>query len=200
MNNRMAKRVFVVFLVIALLLIPLCEPFTPTAEAASKATTNKKAKALYKKQIEKIKAKNVVYVCYKFADITGDGIVEAMIEYFTGKDGSGRKFVIYSYKKGKLVKLYSENEYGLQRISVYKKGVVMYNAGHGHEEYSYYTKSSSGKLKLVGSKGRMIGDGVEWIYRDKSGKELTKAAFDKLVKKTKTGSKKTYSLSNWTWE
>jgi hypothetical protein len=198
MKNSMRKRIFTGILALAMLLVPLCETLTPTAEAATKAATNKKAKKLYKKQINKIIAKGVTSIAYKFADVNGDGITDAMVEYHTGKNGSGRHFTIYSYKGGKLIKLLDEDEYGLEKVIVRKKGIVLYYCGHGHEEYSYYKKTSTGKFRLTASKGRMLE--AKWIYWNRSGKEVSKTAFNKLVKTITSGSKKTYSISSWTWK
>ena len=194
MKNSIWKRLFIIFLALSMMLVPFCETLTPTAEAATKTAINKKAKKLYKKQINKIAAKGVVYVAYKYADVNGDGITDAMVEYFSGENGSGRHFTIYSYKNGKLIKLLDEDEYGLQKVIVYKKGIIIYYRGHGHEEYVYFKKTSTGKIRYFADKSRMLED--EWGYSH----NLTKTAFDKRVKTIKSGSKKTYSVSKWAWK
>ncbi len=198
MTKTLKKRILAAVLAALMLLIPLAEVLTPTAEAATKAAINKKAKKLYKKQLDKLNRPDITYYVYKYIDVTGDGIVEALVEYHPA-GGSGRKFVIYSYDAGKLVKLCTVGEYGLDRIYFYKNGFIMHTAGHGHEGCRYYKKSADGKFRMAAMKGRLSEDGAEWVYTNRHGNEVTKATFDRLTRKIKAGSRKVLYPQKWTW-
>lgn len=198
MTKTLKKRILAAALALLMMLIPLAEVLTPTAEAATKAAINKKAKKLYKKQLDKLNRPDITYYVYKYIDVTGDGIVEALVEYHP-MGGSGRKFVIYSYKSGKLVKLCTIGEYGLDRLYIYKNGFIMHCAGHGHESYSYYKKTSDGKFRIVADKGRLMEEGAEWFYYNRQGSQVTKTTFDKLTRRIKAGSRKVLYPQKWTW-
>lgn len=196
MKFTLRKRIFVVFLTLAMLLIPLCETLTPTAEAATKAATNKKAKKLYKKKVKEL-SKEHKGVSYKFMDVNKDGIIDVIIDYLNGNGAAwGNTFEIYTYKKGKLVKLLSTGGYFLEQMYVYKNGIVVYGDGRGREYYEYYKKTKTGKYQYVGEKYRRVYDVYEglawgeWSYSDKSGEIITKTAFKKLTKKVTSGKRK----------
>lgn len=115
---------------------------TVPVSAASKATKNKKAVALYEK-----KAKKLRYLEYKkYVDITGDGIKEAIFYYHPKNIGSGRRFVIYTYKNGKIKRILYDVNYGLMKMVVYKKSKTFIANGGGHgNTWDRYYKLSNGK-------------------------------------------------------
>ena len=98
MRKRILPRTYTTFLKTTLLLLGIIMLFSFSAEAASKAATNSKADALYKEKVQEMKA-DVKSIWYKFTDITGDGIHEAII---IGKtiSGSGNLWKVYTYKSG----------------------------------------------------------------------------------------------------
>lgn len=200
MKTTLRKRIFIVFLTLAMLVVPLCETLTPTAEAATKKATNKKAKKLYQKKINQLR-KSVGGVHYKYTDINRDGITDVMIEYWTGL-GANRDILIYTYKNGKLVNLFATSLYGMPKIIGYKGGVIVHilDGRHGWEYYRYYKKASSGKYSFVAEKGRPY-PGAEWTYwvKGTSEESSTKAAFNRQIKKVKTGTRKYYGwCDDWT--
>ena len=170
--------------------------YTVATLKASKKTLNKKAKKLYLKKISKLKNKGYD-VMYCIKDITGDKIVDLILDYHTYLDGSGDTFNIYTYKSGKVKCILKYGQYGMNYLHYYKKskGLVMYCSGHGHESYTYI-KYSGGKFKTVAQRGRMSVNGGndyngEWVYYiDKDlTYEATKSEFNAAKKTAIKGSK-----------
>ena len=164
-------------------------------QAASKATKNKKAKAAFSKKLGNAEGLEVL----KYKDVTGDGIVEALLECHPEGHGSGRTFRIYKYSGKKLKRIMSISEYGLSRLYYYKKSksLILYGSGHGAEWYSYFTMKN-GKYKHLAQRTRnaIKGGGMEdgpWYY-SKYTKDLTKSEFKKLVKNVKKGKSKKIKL------
>ena len=165
--------------------------------AASKAANNKKAVALYEKKAVKL----THLEAKKYVDITGDGVKEAIFYYHPSNAGSGRMFVIYTYKNGKIKKILNDSNYGLEKLIVYRKSksFIAYGAGHGNEWYCYY-KMKSGTYKEVAMKGRSYSSPSypNWYFTKITNspykgnrKELTKAEFNAAIKGVKKGKKKT---------
>lgn len=162
---------------------------------ATYASTNSKADAAYKKEVKKI-AKTVKSTWYKFTDITGDGVHEAII---FGKEnyGSGNIWKIYTYKNSKAKLIFDGGEYGLDKIGVYKKTNSLYyhRAGHGFESY-VYMQLKNGKYEVVCAKSRSQ-NGGSWGYNDNKS-SISKSTYNSLVKKLAKGKeKKLYPLK---WE
>ena len=166
------------------------------ARAATKDAINKKAKTEFSKRLKNAKGLEVL----KYADVTGDGIVEALLECHAG-GGSGRTFRLYTYthKTGKVTRVLTMGEYGLSRIYAYPKtkSLVLWGAGHGGEWYAYYTLKN-GKYTLLAQRARMSKAGGSdkngaWSY-SKLSKDLTKAQFTKAIKGIAAGTRKTVKL------
>lgn len=197
------KQMMIALLVSLLLVLPVALSGTMIeVQAASESATNKKAHVLYNKKVNNLR-KLGTYVAYKYVDISGDGIHEALIEYHPNTGGSGRIFQIYTYKNGKMVRILNSREYGLSKVMVYakSKSLVYYRAGHGGEGYCYY-KLKNGKYQLVASRGRVAyaGGGSyngSWYYYNSKDKAITKTKFASLTKGMTTGSKKTMKIQNW---
>ena len=189
----MKKRGFMI--IVAVLCLVSVFAVTNQVQAASKASRNKKAKAAFAKKLGKADGLEVL----KYADVTGDGIVEALLECHPEGYGSGRTFAIYKYANKKVKKILYTEEYGLERLYFYKKSksLILYGAGHGGEWYSYFTMKS-GKYKFLAGRSRMSinGGSMEngpWSYYKKT-KTIKKSAFNKLVKKVKKGKRKTIKM------
>ena len=184
-------------LVIAVLCLICTFAVMDNVQAASKATRNKKAKAAFAGKLGPAEGlENLVY-----ADVTGDGVVEALLECHPQGYGSGRTFRIYKYSGGKVKKILSMDEYGLSYLYYYKKSksIILYGSGHGGEWYSYYTMKK-GKYKFLAERSReaLAGGGMKngsWYYY-KGSKELTKSKFKKLTGNVKKGKRKKIK----TWE
>ena len=189
----MKKKGFMI--IVAVLCLVSVFAVTNQVQAASKASRNKKAKAAFAKKLGKADGLEVL----KYADVTGDGIVEALLECHPEGYGSGRTFAIYKYANKKVKKILYTEEYGLERLYFYKKSksLILYGAGHGGEWYSYFTMKS-GKYKFLAGRSRMSVNGGSmengpWSYYKKT-KTIKKSAFNKAVKKVKKGKRKTIKL------
>lgn len=114
------------------------------------ASTNSKAHAAYMKKMRGL-ADSSGRDMYCFVDLTGDGVDEAVMENYA-YGGSGCDLLIFTYKKGKVKRIYKEPEYGLQWIKYYKKtrSLVFYRSGHGGSLY-WYAKYKQGKFVNVSS-------------------------------------------------
>lgn len=165
--------------------------------AASVKAKNAKAHKAYKKKMSSI-AKASMDCSYKYVDITGDGIHEALVSANVGRD-----FYIFTYKGGKAKKILTGGDYGLSKITIYKgsKGIITYGGGHGGETYSYYKKKGS-SYKKVASRSRQsvngggMSNGPWYYYNGKSG-SINKAAFNKNIKGISKGKKSTINTINW---
>jgi len=135
---------------------------------------------------------------YKYADVTGDGVHEALISTNVGRD-----FYIYTYRSGKAKCILTGGLYGLNKLTVYKKtgAVTLYGAGHGGEQYAYF-KYKSGKYKKAASKSRVAkaGGGISngpWYYYSAKGSSVKKSAFNKAIKGLAKGKKTTFNTLKW---
>lgn len=172
------------------------------AEAASLSSKNRKAHILYDKKVKAAKRISTS-VQYKYADITGDGVHEAIIDYHPKNGGSGHYFCIYTYKNGKAKQLLKYGQYGLTKLSVYKKTktIVCYGAGHGGEWYSFL-KLKNGKYKEIAGKSRRgIAGGwdknMPWGYWKGNYQSITKKEYTSITQKMKKGKVKKYDLTKW---
>lgn len=170
------------------------------AFAASKASQNKKAIALYEKKAKSLLKETrdtVTSIRGRYKDLTGDGIKECLFIY-PDKYGSGLNFRIYTYKNGKIKCILKDAGYGIEKFTVYpkSKSIIMYQAGHGGDAYRYY-KMKNGKYKSIALKGRVsLKGGSErngaWNYSTGSGKTyktMTKKQFNAKIKNMKKGKK-----------
>ena len=167
------------------------------------STQSKSAKAvkLYQKKAKTL-SKNSTYVIYKCKDITGDGVPEMFVENHPGTLGSGRYFRIYTYNKGKLKCILKTTEYGLSRVKVYRKtnAIVMYCAGHGGENYTFF-KKKNGKYRELASKAREAEAGGSMqngpLYYSSQDGELSKTQFRRIVGGMEKGKKQSLNIDNW---
>lgn len=173
---------------------------TKVTHAASLSSKNQIAHTAYLKKLSKL-GKNGA--SYKFVDLTEDGIHEALAEYSPGNMGSGRYFEIYTYKKGKAVRILKFEEYGLTKVISYPKtkAVVIYCTGHGGEHYEYF-QYKNGKYSYVAGKARStMKSSSSWNYYRKPGinnyTSYSKNTFSSKVKKLTVGKKKNYSVWGW---
>lgn len=165
---------------------------------------NKSLDLLYKNLVEdRLVGSSHVY--YKFADITFDGLHEALIEHHPLEGGSGRIFEIFTCQGGEIKTMLKTDEYGLNEIEVYKKskGFVMGCAGHGAESYWYYKKNGM-TYSLVATKGRQniggdLGDPGPWGYENGKGEKISKSKFVSLTKPITKGKKRKLDLGKWTY-
>ena len=108
------KRTGIILMAIALAIAAMF--FSITAHASSNSK-NKKAHKVYDEKLQEIE-----YVeRYEYEDVTWDGVDEALIESRNPEGGSGRIFRVYTYKNGKAKCILKDPEYGLDKITAYKK-------------------------------------------------------------------------------
>ena len=197
------KRQLRVMLLVLLLSITTVFPASYTF-AASQSTKNRRAHALYDKKVTAAR-KISTSVRYKYFDITGDGVHEALIDYHPKSGGSGHYFCIYTYKNGKVKQLLKEGQYGLDKLTVYKKTgtVIGYGAGHGNEWFRVY-KLKNGKYRMIAGKGRRgpapavgsVKNGA-WNYWKSGYQSISKSKYSSIVSKLKKGKARKYELTKW---
>ena len=194
------KKGLIFTLIIAAFLV-LSFGAVPKTRAASAA--EKKAHKILEKKRKKLIKNHMDTTCTYF-DINGDGVKELLTECYPGEGGSSRSYGIYQVKKGKIKCILSTLDYGVSRMSFYKKtkSLITYQAGHGGESYSYY-KLKKGKYKMIAWKGRqaIAGGNLEngpWSYQADS-KEVSKATFNKKIKGMKRGKARTTKTEKWTY-
>ena len=196
LRRKWAGRILFCVLLLAVLWMPAAR-----SQAASVKSMNKKADKLYEKKLTSLRKTS--YVSCKWADLTGDGVHEGIFVYQLRSGGMGDKIDIYTYKKGKISRILTEEKYGPSQIIAYRKSgsVLIYCAGHGGETYHYY-KLKNGTYKGLGSQSRQaiaggsIANGP-WVYSTAKGAATTKAKFDKAVKGVKKGSRTILKIADW---
>lgn len=203
--NRHICKMILSILLAAVLLIPVSGYSAVDVQAASTSTKNKKAVKLYDKKTNTLKAKSQ-YVWYKYVDVTGDGVKEAVINYkLKTEGGSSSTVCVYKYSSGKIKRILKISNYGFSKVISYKKskGLVLYSAGHGSESYQYF-KMSGGKYKYKGMKSRIAKNGGSyyngpWYYYNASASRIKKAKFKSLINGIVSGKAKKTSTSTFIW-
>lgn len=195
------KKTWTTFLAFLLSFAFIISLSSPSTAYASTSKVNQKAHAVFEKKIKKIAKScrdNAVY--YKYVDITGNGVHDVVLNYQTDS-GSASIYKILTINDSKTKSIFSTTEYGLEKITLYKKSksIVYYSAGHGGESYTY-CKMKKGKYKIIASKSRasLAGGGAEngeWNYYDAKFNTLSKSKFKSKVKGIQKGSKKNINLS-----
>ena len=186
MNNQLHfKRYLVLIAVLVTVLFA-----TVPVSAASKATKNKKAVALYEQKAGKLKQ----LYSKKYIDITGDGIKEGIFLYKPiGAGGYIFNFQILTYQKGKVKKLYKSTLVHPSKMIIYKKSksFIVYGIGSGVEMYDYYRfDKKNKKYKHIAEKNRLSYGRRKgpWDYYSK--RKISKEDFKNLTKGINTGKKK----------
>ena len=190
------------YLITVICAICMLFSFTSSAQAASAVKVNRKADAKFNSKVQTIRKNSQFMVQYKYVDVTGDGIHEAVVEYKPkNMGGSAQKCDVYAYKNGKVKRILSTEEYGLTKCIFYKKSgsLIFYGSGHGGEWYSYYKLKSNGTYKYVAERSRqaLAGGGMwdgPWQYYS-ADKKITVSKFNSLTRKLQAGKKS--SFSNW---
>lgn len=159
-------------------------------DAASLITINSKANAKYAKKVKSlVSSGNYKTVEYKFTDITGDGINEALLLLSPKNSGSTVIFRIFDYdtSTGKIKRILNCNGKYLEKLLVYKsnKTFILEYSGKGAKSYEYYSMKK-GVYVLDAYKLRPASSSV-WQYYNSSDQRITEAAFKKLIKGTKVG-------------
>ena len=183
-------------------LISACFLTVPGVQAASVEKINKQADSKYTVKMKAIRKKSQAMIRYKYVDITGDGIHEALVEYKPKtQGGSSQTFDVYTYKNGSVKRILTTTEYGLSRCIYYRKAgsLIIYGAGHGGEWYRYYKLNSSGKYRYTAQKSRVAiagggGWNGSWSYY-KGGTSVTSITakkFKSLITGCKVGQRKAF--------
>lgn len=161
------------------------------------AATNKAADACFTKKITSMKdSGKYTSILYKFADITGDDLHEALILAHPKNGGSASAFRILQYDNGKLNSLLSYNIYGLSRIITYKENgtFILFTEGHGGKSYRSFEMKKQ-IYNLVASKS--AGSSGPWTYYNRDDKKISKSEYNKLVKGIKSGKRVTLNVDKW---
>ena len=201
MKNR--KKLIRLILAVFVILFMMPVITGPKTRAASLTFKNNQAHKVLKKKYNSIYRK-YRDITYKYYDVTGDGVHELLMDcYPTSSGGSGHVVYIFQAKGSAIKCILKTTEYGLERISVYKKSksLTMSMYGHGGESHSYY-KFKAGKFKCFGTKSRQSVKGGNlnngpWYYYNGSGKSTSKAAFTKKTKGLKKGKARVTKTISW---
>ena len=142
---------------------------------------------------------------YLLSDVTGDGVVDLLVDCFpTEEGGSGHLYLIYTAtnKSHDLEKLLETTGYGLETITCYNESesLVFYYAGHGHESYDYY-RMEDGKYEYVASKGHQMTDDDNesddtWVYWADSA-DLSESEFYDMTGGMEAGEAKVVDCVGW---
>jgi len=198
------KAAVILTLAIALALSPATATLTMNdAQAATTSTYKKNVKAR-KLYLKKVRAYSRKYapVEYKIVDTTGDGISECLMTYHDPDQGSAWNFRIYTYKKGKIKCILSSAQYGMSKLTIYRRSrsFIMYCSGHGGESYHYFIMKK-GRYSEAASRSRMSVSGGNyengpWYYYGGLG-QISSSDFKQLVKNVKKGSRKTVKIESF---
>jgi hypothetical protein len=187
-RSKLTKLAVAVAAVTCLLLVPQ----TLFAAKVEGAVKNKDAHAAYEKQIKYYKRLGYRDITYKYADITGNKVDEAVVRY-TGKKGDNKQYLRilgYSGKINRLL-LYKDSP-TMQKLLVYKKtdSFILYSTKAGSESYTYFTIVGS-KYAKVASKTRVTGTQKkqDWKYYDSEGNKIAQDRFKAITSPLKKGTK-----------
>jgi hypothetical protein len=170
-------------------------------DAASVISVNTKANAKYVKKVKSlINSGNYKNIEYKFTDITGDGINEALILLSPKKSGSTVTFRIFDYntETGKIKRILNYRGKYLKKLLVYKsnKTLILEYSGKNAKEYNYFTMKK-GVYVLDAYKLRPASS-ILWQYYDKNNKRITETAFKNLINGVKYGKRSIIKTSTFT--
>ena len=170
-------------------------------DAASVISVNARANAKYSKKVKSLlDSGNYRTVEYKFTDITGDGINEALLLLTPKKSGSTVVFRIFDYNTatGKIKRILNCRGKYLEKLLVYKsnKTLILEYSGKGAKEYDYYSMKK-GAYVLDAYKLRPASSSV-WQFYNKDGKRISESDFKKLIKGVKYGKRTIIRTSAFT--
>ena len=170
-------------------------------DAASVISVNARANAKYSKKVKSLlDSGNYRTVEYKFTDITGDGINEALLLLTPKKSGSTVVFRIFDYdtSSGKIKRILNYRGKYLKKLLVYKtnKTFILEYSGKGAKEYDYFSMKK-GIYVLDAYKLRPASSSI-WQYYNKDGKRISEADFKKLIKGVKYGKRTIIKTSTFT--
>ena len=153
----------------------------PQAQAASAKAKNAKAHAAYKKKLAKIQNENgIPGVSYRFIDITGDKVDEMVVAWWPA---------VYTYKSGKVKRVFSGSRGGLGLGPVYKaKKVFMVNSS-GALTYFKWNGKKFKPMVTVCDLNTQTGDGSYYWIKGKG--DVSESAAKTYVKKLIGSSKAT---------
>lgn len=170
-------------------------------DAASVISANSKANAKYSKKLKSLlDSGNYRGIEYKFVDITGDGINEALFLLAPKKSGSTVVFRIFDYDSatGKIKRILNCRGKYLKKLLVYKsnKTFILEYSGKGAKEYDYYSMKK-GVYVLDAYKLRPASSNV-WQYYNKNGKQISESSFNTLINGVKYGKRTIIKTAKFT--
>ena len=177
-------------------------------KASTKKTSvkakNAKAHKAFKRVLKTMGDSQVTsYIYYRYVDMTGDKVDELLVTHDDISHAARTVINVYKYKKGKAVRVADLNEYGVNKLVMYKKtkAFIIACEGHGNKTCDYYKYSKKrGKFVRVASKGTYMneyGNYGSWAYSGKNS-AISKARFNAIVKKLKKGKRvNLWNLGRW---
>ena len=170
-------------------------------DANSVISVNSRANAKYSKKVKSLlDSGNYRTVEYKFTDITGDGINEALLLLSPKNAGSTVVFRIFDYDTatGRIKRILNYRGKYLEKLLVYKtnKTLILEYSGKGAKEYDYFSMKK-GVYVLDAYKLRPASSSV-WQFYNKDGKRISESDFKKLIKGVKYGKRTIIRTSTFT--
>lgn len=155
----------------------------------AKTDANKSIDKVYKNILTKLAWKENATVKYKMIDITGDGIHELIMLYWTDDSGiKNENMIVYTYKKNKAKKIINYAGYNISNICFYPETKSFILSQNDHGAFQSYFKKKNGLYIEVARTG-----GEDWRYyclitNDKTD-YVSETAFNKKTKALKKGNK-----------
>lgn len=121
---------------------------TINISAASTQSVKSKAKKAYKNYVQKYLSSTVSYPDsrYKFYDINRDGIPEMFFNYRSGVRGG---YKIYTYKKGKIIKMLDVGGAGAVYRNTRKKQIcISFSSGAASSWFTCYKMKNKKLIKI----------------------------------------------------
>lgn len=183
-------------IIIMMVMMAVCITAIPIPAQAASAK-NKKARKAYVVQLKKDKKRwknEGSKIGYVYADLNGDGVEELITR-------SGNKYLtgvsIYTYKQGKVKRVYDTEVFSLKCLKYYKSKKVLYelnSSGLDDDSEGYY-KFSGNKYKL---KCGSCVNGKKYYDCFVNGKTKSASAYKKYVKSLVKKSKaKSFNKLKW---
>ena len=155
-------------------------PLVGKAYASTASAENAKAHKAYKKKLAKLSKENGgIPTRYRFIDLTGDGVDEMMVAWWPSA---------YTYRGGKVVRVYSGSRGGLDVTRAYKaKKVFVANSSGAYTYYKWNGKKFVAVATVMDYNSQVGGDDTYYWVKGKGevSEQEAKAYVKKLLGKAK---------------
>lgn len=147
-------------------------------DVAHAAPSSKKVKKAYMKQVKKVYNKgNKRHTMYKMHDFNKDGVKELVVAQAAGARGN---YYVYTYRKGKVVKLNKKTYNEIGRLKGTKYIVGLLSGGSAGNVYEVFAIKGK-KLKLVARYISEYNYDTDEVHRYKNDQFITLEKYNKFV-------------------